>query len=1240
MSWHVTAKEIENWSSSNAREAQSLLPELIGKLILATVNPKNFHFPYGNSILTGGWDGMLSVDEGNPFVPEGNSVWEFGTNTSINAKAEQDYDKRTSASANKKLTYVFATTRTWAKKETFQIEKNKESKWKEVRGINTDDLEVWLLLAPAVHHWFAEIIGKRTINSFSIEQSFKSWSNQTEIPLSSELVLKSREDEMTKLENLLENEISIISISSSSFQESYAFILSCLKDNPVYSSRVLIITTQESWNNIVQSNYGLILIYKDFIPSNIGDAVSNGHFVVEALDADNIKDKRTNVILLNKIRKSIMISALNSMGTEDADKIYNDTKGFLYAIIRHELLVPRELFNPEWIDKYDINILSTILFANSWYRLDENDKSIIEELSGLSYAEFEKHLTLLKDEKYPPIRLVGNTWQVISKIELWYLIANRISINQIDKLKPIFIKIFSEIDPIWNNPSADKWFFNTDSLKFSGYIRKSIADTIALISAFGNSNMTYSTNLNIAINSWAKELFEKNFNVEAWYSYGYELVHIAEASPISFLDALEKTLEDKSTTKIQELFKDGGDFGGCFHCNLLWALESISWDTSLFSRSISILAKLSELDIKSSMGNNPLSTLENIFLGWSRNSNISLENKINVLRYTLMKDFPVVTWELLFNLLIGSITISSIINRPSYLDCNIDNVEIRTQNKIIQYNEDIITLILENIGTNEQRWNPIFDNINKFDENNYIKVINTFMAIDINSFTNDNRLLLSMIIRDKLYHHRKFNYKDSEDSKTFSTKLEEAFHYIEPDDILDKNIYLFVLGRPNILNPVPYKSDDKDAYKRDDKEILDLKKEVIKEIIEIDEFKLFVQLVQKIENYHEVGQLVYSLYGELYKENMLSLLLSDEQCILVCAKSYINCLPFEESLLHGLGDNQIVEVLMARDFNSELFEIIKKQKDNIQKQFWESTNANYFRIKYEDYMYVNWIIEQFIIYKQFEKAVDFIKYIFIIIRRSELELDNILLVKVLLEINNDSGKYDQDTICNIITHLQSSSIEIFKIKQLESKFINFYRTMPIVWEKDILKNPRNFVEMLSFIYSPKNKQDEQSEYTPEELQNISTTCRSIIDKISLFTKYDDIKEMNGERLKLWITEVRQGLKEIDRENMGEYFLGKLLASSPVGEDEIFPNEATREVLNDISTIDLDESFIIAKRNLRGMTTRVYDEGGNQERIISEKFKSDANNLLFTHPNVAKLLNELAKYYSRDGEHEDIRVELN
>ncbi|RLA82399.1 MAG: hypothetical protein DRG78_07320 [Epsilonproteobacteria bacterium] len=1180
MSWHITANEIDKWSSSHTRESQEILPLLIKKLIMATVEPKYIHIPSGDSILTGGWDGILTVKKGNSFIPSGKSVWEFGTNVNINKKAEDDYKKRTDSSSDKNLSYIFATTKTWAKKNYFENEKNKELKWKEVKGINSDDLELWLTLTPAVHRWFARIIGKRPLNSFDIEQSFENWSSQTNINLSTNLVLKSRENEITRLLDLLNRKPSKIIIVSTTKQESYAFILASLKDKIQFSSKVIIVTSQESWDELVQSDSDLVLIYKDFIPNNIGTAILNSHFVIESKDTIDMQDKSHNIIELSKIKKSQKIATLEEMGFshDNAWKIYDETKGFLHAMVKHPLLKPNERVTPDWVDNYDINILSTILFINSWYRLDKDDIKIIETLSELSYDEFEKNLTLLKEEQNAPIRLVGNIWQVISKINLWDLIAHKISITQINKLKPILLDVFKEIDPSWDITANERWFSYDKEMKYSGSIRESIVDTLVLISVFGKENMTYSSDINITISYWLKELFEINLNVEVWYSYGKQISLLAEASPISFLTALEKTLEDKSTTKIQELFEDAGDMGGCFHCNLLWALERISWNHELLPRVVLVLAELSKLEIKSNMGNQPFNTLKDIFLGWVNYSSVTYENKIQILEHALYKKYPDITWRLLLELLPDSHMTTSGIVRPKYHDWDeLIGKDVSQQNSFLYY-QNINNLLLNNIGLDTQKWYDIFNNIDKFYEDSYTKIIDIFISLDINLFDDKIKLSISTILRDKIHSHRKFSDADWSLPKVLIDKLEVAFNFIEPNILIDKYFYLFNMGSIDILNPTSYKSEDVKSYEKDDELIQELREKAIIEIIENDGFSSLVLLIQKIEYAGEIGRLLFLITDNKHQDEIFEWLNSKELNLLVCAKSYISNMSFDKLILNDLNDKQVSEVLLSLRFNSILFGILKEQNENIQKLYWENVNNHYYRVEDKDISYINWIVGQLIEYKQYMKAVSFISNLFYMMKKHELNLDINLIAKVLTEIEPNEDKLDSHAISRIIEFLQSTNLELNKMQMLEWKYLKLNQFKPIHWEKDIIINPKTFVQLVSFVYKPNKTRNEDEGLTQEQITNRASNSYTLLDKISLFSKYDEIEELNSEKLKTWIIEAKQMFNDIDRTDIGDDCIGKLLAKSPKGKDGVFPCEVTRDILNEISNDTIDTAFLVGKQN--------------------------------------------------------------
>ncbi len=152
--WYVTANDIKNWTATNKRRAEEVLPLLVKKLILASCNPKNIDFPSGDAIAIGGWDGTLEIDEATEFLPAGMSGWEFGTNEAVKGKADGDYSKRLKTPAPFKLdetTFVFVTSRVWKNRKDWVQLKQLDKKWKDVKGVNAETLESWLETCPAVH---------------------------------------------------------------------------------------------------------------------------------------------------------------------------------------------------------------------------------------------------------------------------------------------------------------------------------------------------------------------------------------------------------------------------------------------------------------------------------------------------------------------------------------------------------------------------------------------------------------------------------------------------------------------------------------------------------------------------------------------------------------------------------------------------------------------------------------------------------------------------------------------------------------------------------------------------------------------------------------------------------------------------------------------------------------------------------------------------------------------------------
>jgi hypothetical protein len=111
----VKASDLEAWSSSLTARAN--LPGVVASLICSSCPTlQAYRFPSGDASQTHGFDGVAEVATGTAFVPDGISIWEFGTGENYERKASDDFKKRTdamSAEDRAKRTFTFVSSRIW-----------------------------------------------------------------------------------------------------------------------------------------------------------------------------------------------------------------------------------------------------------------------------------------------------------------------------------------------------------------------------------------------------------------------------------------------------------------------------------------------------------------------------------------------------------------------------------------------------------------------------------------------------------------------------------------------------------------------------------------------------------------------------------------------------------------------------------------------------------------------------------------------------------------------------------------------------------------------------------------------------------------------------------------------------------------------------------------------------------------------------------------------------------------------
>src|ERR1700722_3709259 len=168
----ITSTKLAAWAPENdCRENFGLL---IRRLIWASpIKVIKMLFPAGDNVNLPGFDGILQVSGSYLYIPDGESVWEWGASKDYEGKANEEYKKRTYVLTKKEkstLTFVFVTPYVWSDKGDWVKTKKKEKAWKDIRVIDGLILEEWIERLPAVSSWLAKFLNLPQGNALPLDR--------------------------------------------------------------------------------------------------------------------------------------------------------------------------------------------------------------------------------------------------------------------------------------------------------------------------------------------------------------------------------------------------------------------------------------------------------------------------------------------------------------------------------------------------------------------------------------------------------------------------------------------------------------------------------------------------------------------------------------------------------------------------------------------------------------------------------------------------------------------------------------------------------------------------------------------------------------------------------------------------------------------------------------------------------------------------------------------------------------
>jgi hypothetical protein len=1249
----VKAADLNQWA--NRKDAEAVLPRIVRRLIHATVQRiERIGFPADEGVQLGGWDGVVSVKEGNEYVPNGFSVWELGKNKEVKGKADVDYGKRCKDPRGvipSETTFVFVTPRSWGGKEDWVKAKQTEGVWRDVRAYDAHDLEEWLEQAPSVHIWLSNLLGKYPDGATDLSNFWMDWSEATNPCITPDLVISGRMLATEGIYSWLHEPALSLALQADSEEEGLAFFAASVyqmepEERIQCLARTIIVDDLKAWRRLSASDAPLILVPRFNVQDEVLRATRAGHKVLIPLGRG--EGQSSTIVKIPRIRRQDAKAALVKMGlSEDqANDLATLTRRSLMAL-RRKLATNPELQRPKWAEPFEARTLLPAMLIGTWDDSNNADREVISQLAGGSYEEVNATLVRWANEADPPVRRVGNTWLLVSKEDAWILIAHFLTRADLDKFENVALEVLGQRDPSFDLPPDDRWKAGIlgRSLAHSGLLREGIADTIALMGARSDATRfaDAATGQHRASRIVSRLLNMANKDWHVWASLSYHLRSLAEAAPREFLDAVEAGLSGEQPILVN-LFSEGDPlFSGSPHTGLLWALEILAWNPDYLGHTSLLLAKLARMEPGGKLTNRPHNSLRGIFLCWHPHTTAHLSQRLEVLDAIRVRE-PQIAWQLLCRLLPEHYSISDPIVTPRWREWTPDTLpDVTSSERWIAFNE-IGVRLCEDVGSDGQRWQDIIEHFENLPKEQREVLAQRLLTLEVSTFDSTDRVGVWNALRRLISRHRQFSGTNWALPSNEVNYLEDAYLRLEPEDVKSKYAWLFS-DMPDLLEP------SGEDWQMNEERVATLSLEAVRQLYSEGGLSSLLDMVDSVEQpvilgtvlghleldkgdevfllSHELGsegwahrRFIYGFVGGRYQtqgwqwaENQLSNALTSWSS--VQRADFLACLPFE----------------------SRTWDYVDTMNADVEQLYWSQISP-YSLLNETDCLRV---VEKLI---EYERPYTAITPLYLSIKRGEMSILPTVIAEVLEKatqtlpettVNRSSLPYQIAGLLNMLQ--ESSNIEEARIAALEWFFLPLlsrHKRPPRFLHRELSQNPDFFAEVVSWIY---RAEDEEPQEPSGDSVVRAQLGRELLESWQQIPGTKDDGSVDFDTLKAWVSRALKVTDQLGRRRIGDQLIGKMLAFAPSDSDGSWPDISVRDLLEEVGNQDIELGIELGIYNNRGVVTKALTEGGEQERQLVKTYQNHARALRDRWPRTSAMMQRIAESYDSDARRSDIDAEL-
>jgi excisionase family DNA binding protein len=1237
----VDGTQLGQWAIT--RDAQDGFPELVRRLLAATPGITSISIRSGDGVYVGGWDGQAD-STGTTFLPPGPLWFELGVGGQPKSKADKDYEKRRDKPEGgdpAESIFVFMTPRRWSGAKGWADRRREEGIFSDVRVLDADDLEGWLRVTPAVHHWISERLGRRPGDAETLEQWWTRFQSKTDPPLPAALFLAGRDAERDRINEFLAGPPGVIAVQADWRDDAVAFVCAAIEatNGGAAIQPALIVSSSEVWDRTAPQP-GRMTLIPLFADPDIASAQQSGHHIVLPLGRDQV----TNGTKLNLPRPHRIgaADALEAAGVP-ADRTYQLAalaRRSMPSLIR-KLARDTRVSRPAWSQPPAASILAPLVLVGSWTPIDA-DKEIVSRMAGQPYAVIEQILLHWRTTDDPPFVRPSTQWHLASSEEAFLVLHEALTQADLKRWHEVAVELLVEADPMLDLPVDERPTAGIRGIgrDHSPVLRRGAAEGVAMVGSIDTDSLSDGATGADHARYVIRDILGRangDSSGQLWRSLSDVLPLLAEASPQAFLDAVHEDL-DQDAPLLGTMFQDSDRgswlYSSSPHTGLLWALETLCWSAEYLPEASRALARLQVIDPKGRLSNRPLRSLQSILVPWIRQTAAPLAVKVSVIA-SIGRQTPDVGWDLVGALWPSQHSTATPPSSPRFRDWSPESRNVPIA-EWIEYIRNLVDLALELAGASPERWAELSERLGPLppaDRDRVIEALDVFA--DPERLDPEQRLALWERLRNEVDRHRQFASAEWSMDADVLARMQVIADGLEPTESVERFAHLFA-WRPSLPDV------DRRNFADYEAKLLELRKRAVNETLAASSIDGLRDLAARSPVPVHLGRTVGMVASEDLTGELLGWLDAEDSKVQEAASSWAN-----QKLSNGgvswlrdaLAQPQMTvaarRILLALNAppRGEVWDALADLEPGLSDLYWERMAA--IGVSPTDAARA---ARELLAHHRPWIAVDLLAGTMHGPDKDPTSITPELVSEVLgAALAADPSEAQQQMLGYelglLLDYLESEETDPTALARYEFAFfhlLNDHRR-PRALFAALAREPSLFVDLVGRIYRGKNEPERKLDEQGAALANHAWWV--INHWRELPGRHED-GTVDSEHLKSWVHQARLAFADSDRADVGDEVIGQTLATSPQGSDGLWPAEAVREIIETTGSQDIESGIHTGVINDRGTTSRGVFDGGKQEWEIAANYRELSKQMATDWPRTSRVLRRLAEDYEQQAHRND------